>query len=806
MAAGLALAPFLGGLSGDRLFYIRDLSLYFWGRYLWVRRTLLSGEWPLWDPYVAAGQAAAADALHQLFLLPSLAVRLVGNEVLGFNLWVAVPFPLAAIGAWLFFARRFSAPAATLGAVAFALSGPVVSTGSFPNMSWAVAALPWTLWAIDRVSADRESPLPRRLAALAAFVALQALAGEPVTLFATLALGGLYAFTAGAPETATLRERFAGAARVCGGCTLGLVIAAVQLLPMAEAASLSERSAAIRQDFWSLHPLALAELVSLHLFGNYYTSQSLASVPWVPILNSGREPFFFSLYLGVPLLAVAAVGFFARERRSWTVFWASACAAALIGAFGGYTPIYPWLQDHLPVLGTFRFPVKYLVVATLALAASAAAGWDALHRYATGSLVAAAHLRRGTRGAMGLTAGVAILATLVTAACLYLPTPAAFRLHAIAQALDAADPIAAAAFLLRALPRAGSTLLLLAAAAGLLLHWSAGRGAGARWAVQGLFLLVIVDLLVRAWGINPVFEARRLAEPDWIREVPADSHARFYVGGKRDGTLDLTDPEGSPAYRNPEGLIGSASRAALSAQAAFYPSAWRRREMLSYDLAVLWPKRAGFATGRFMDAGRDERARFLDRTGVRYRVVPAALAEGRPPLAKIPYFIECYLYDFGPDVAPRAAVVDSARIVPEWDLAVEALLLPGWDRRTTVILSDTLEPEGAPSAPVSPYATVASDSPTRVVLDAGAGPAGGYLVLLDSYSEDWRVTVDGQPATMTVANGLFRGVRLTPGRHNVVFEYRPRAFLAGATTSGLGLLAVCALAAWPARRRSPLGA
>ena len=104
LALCAASIPFLSGLSLSRVFYIRDLSLFFWGRYVWLRRTIFAGEWPLWDPYVGGGQSAVADALHQLFLLPVLAVRLIGSEVVGFNLWVALPFPVAAIGAWAFLA------------------------------------------------------------------------------------------------------------------------------------------------------------------------------------------------------------------------------------------------------------------------------------------------------------------------------------------------------------------------------------------------------------------------------------------------------------------------------------------------------------------------------------------------------------------------------------------------------------------------------------------------------------------------------------------------------------------------------
>ena len=192
----VATIPFLSGFSNTRVFFIRDLSLYFWGRHLWLRRTLLSGEWPLWDPYIGAGQSAVADALHQMFLLPVLAIRLIGSEVLSFNLWVALPFPFAAAGTWLFLARRFSPAAAALGSIAFAVSGPVVSTGNFPNMSWSVAAMPWVLWAVDRLI---EIPGPPRLMVLAIAVAFQALAGEPVTLSATSAVALGYSLLVAPP-------------------------------------------------------------------------------------------------------------------------------------------------------------------------------------------------------------------------------------------------------------------------------------------------------------------------------------------------------------------------------------------------------------------------------------------------------------------------------------------------------------------------------------------------------------------------------------------------------------------------------
>src|SRR6185295_17273565 len=204
LAVGAATIPFLAGFTGSRMFYVRDLSMLFWGRYLWLRHELWSGSFPLWNPYVAAGQSAVADALHQLFLLPALAVRVIGSDVVGFNLWVAAPFPLAALGAWLFFRRRFAADASALGAIAFSLSGPIVSTGNFPNLSWSAAAIPWVLWAVDRVAT---AATPRHLAALAVVTSFQALAGEPVTLLATLVVALAFAALLGPPAAVPFARR-----------------------------------------------------------------------------------------------------------------------------------------------------------------------------------------------------------------------------------------------------------------------------------------------------------------------------------------------------------------------------------------------------------------------------------------------------------------------------------------------------------------------------------------------------------------------------------------------------------------------
>ena len=802
VAICLAILPFAQGLTSSRIFYIRDLSLFFWGRFLWLRHTIFAGELPWWDPYIGAGQAAYEDALHQMFLLPVLLVRLIPSEVLAFNLWVSLPFPLAAAGAWGFLRRRFSAPAATLGAVACALAGPIVSTSNFPNMSWSVATLPWVLWTVDRLAAR---PTLGGAAAVALAVAFQAFAGEPVTLFSTLALSGAFAFVVSPIDPDPFGARVRRTWWVGVGLTLGVLLAAIQLVPMASAAALAERSGTIGKDLWSLHPLALLETVSHHLFGDYYATQSLVDVPWMPPLNSGREPFFFSIYFGVPLLALALFGFVSGATRRWTTFWVGTAAIAVIGAFGTYTPIYPLLRDHLPVVSSFRFPVKYLVVVTMSIAAGAAAGWDALQGAANG--VMTPRLARARQFAIGTALLVGGAAYVIAGLCLFAATTMAFQFFSIAKMVGVDDPIAAAEFMLRALPQLSTALMLVSVSTAGLIFFGASLRRESAVARPVLYVVIVGDLMVRAWGICPAFDPVHVAQPDWLAHTRSDSDAPFYVGGKRDGTLDPGDSDSSRRFLNPPGLRGSASRAALSTQTVYYPSAWRRRELLSYDLAVLWPKPVQLTQERFFTAGPAARSRFLERAGVRYRVLPERRSEGRTPVVGIPFFEESFLYDWGSDaVARRASVVSGAQVLPVAD-QIDRLFEPGWDHRTTVLVEREAPAFGRASAPVEPFAKLVADRPRYVALDAGAGSAGGYLVLLDSYAAGWRATVDGQPAEVVRANGIFRSVHLAAGTHFVEFFYQPAPLMRGGAVSLGALLVLIACAtAGASRKRVPVPA
>jgi hypothetical protein len=754
---------------------------------------LLAGEWPLWDPYIGGGQSAAADALHQMFLLPVVLLRLAGTERVAFNLWVALPFPLAALGTYRLFRTRFSGPAAALGAIVFSVSGPVISTGNFPNMSWCVALLPWVLWAMDRLVA---APSGRRLGVAALVFGCQALAGEPVTMAATAALTTGYATMVAPPETATWRRRALLGALAASAVLLGLLVGAVQLVPLQAAVRAGLRGYAVSND-WSLHPLGLLETISPHLFGDFYQAPQFDAVPWIPPLNSDREPFFFSVYLGSAALGGALLGALAGGSHWWSRFWVLAGALALLAAFGSYTPFYPFLQEIVPILKSFRFPVKYLIVSAMACAALVAAGWDALNPERSPG--AAPRFRRTAVGAIAGTALIGFGAYAAQAAAIYFPQQTAFKLYDLARFVQTPNSINAAAFMLHAIPLATTRVIALALGTALLIGISCSTRREAWIAKAALFVLVSADLLTASVGMNPTFEARRFDQPAWTHLAAAHPESRFYFGAKIGG-IDLTDPDGPKALPRPPGLSPMESRAVFSFETAQYPGAWRAPEIVSYDLGVLWPLRYKVTLNRFQRGSAEERARFLSRTGVRYLVLPSAIAQGRPAFGPLPHFIEQYVYDWNPG-ATRALIATDVTVVPEENDRITALFAPDSDPlRRLVLAAPPPPPAGLTGAPAQPAARILREGANWLAAQANTGPEGGYLLLLDSYDPGWRVTVDGSRAPLLQANELFRAVRLTPGEHVVEFRYRPVPFLIGLALTGVGLAAVLALCFVPSVR------
>jgi hypothetical protein len=798
VAVVVALLPVAGMFSTSTLFPVRDLVMYFWPKHRWLRATILSGQWPWWDPYMAGGQSAAADALLQMFFAPTLLLRLVLPEVLGFNLWVGLPFPLAALGTYLFARRHLSRQASALAAIVFAVSGPIVSTSDFPNLSWSALALPWVLWAMDRYLRE---PTGRAFVLLACCVAGQAFSGEPVTMTATLALATAYAAWR-LPECSTgFLPRLRRMSLLIAAMAVGIALSAIQLLPLWHAAAQSVRSGTGPEYAWSLHPASVVETIAPFLFGDNF-QWSFASFPWMRAFSSGREPFFYSTYCSVAVFAIALLGLFTVRRR-WGLFWGATLLLALLLAFGNYTPLYPALQQMIGLMRAFRYPPKYLVLAVLALAMLAGYGWQAL------ASAAAQHEPLAWRmkaPAIGLAVLLAIVGYAATLMALLFRGALIDVIYRIALAVGVPDlPVAVSGMLASAEPH-GRRLLLLSTGTAFLLWIAAAGRRESRLACAALFGLLCADLVVTNAHVTVMHPVSYLDRPEWVRLVQEHPAERFYFGGRLRGWIDQHDIDAPPMARPPAWANAVEVRTVMQGEIVMVPSPWRIREALSYDLPMLFPVDYERVVSRFEAAPREQRRRFLSAAGVRDCIVPAPPVPGATALTQVPGLDDMKLYECDPSASRVRVVPPWGWVEPSVSKQIDLLFRPEFDVRKMVLMREDPPPPAGTVGPAAaaPYARFTKDEGTEVEVAAGVGADGGFLVLMDSFDEDWHADVDGHPARLLQANGVYRAVRLVPGPHLVRFSYRPRHVLYGALVSGSAFIGLCAIALL-ARRPQPAG-
>jgi len=99
-----------------------------------------------------------------------------------------------------------------------------------------------------------------------------------------------------------------------------------------------------------------------------------------------------------------------------------------------------------------------------------------------------------------------------------------------------------------------------------------------------------------------------------------------------------------------------------------------------------------------------------------------------------------------------------------------------------------VQPENSPLGESVQPVELTGWHPDRISLRA-AGP--GLLVLSEVAYPGWQAWLDGEPVPIETVAGLFRGLRLGPGIHDIEFGFYPASLYLG---SGLSLAAMLLLA------------
>jgi hypothetical protein len=332
-----ALAVFGPALVRNELFTFRDHSDYFQPLRFFTTEQLRAGKLPLWNPYNASGEPWLANPQTAVFYPPAW-IFLVLPFATAYMLFLLFHALLLGIGTYLWFARRASTAAALLGAVALMLSGPVLSLLDVQNNFTTFAWFPWVLLVAGG----------RRPAAGGVVLAMSFLAGEPF-------------LAAIAAICYVIVNRDLRTIALAGLGALGLT--AVQLFPFLEMLAGSNRVGGFHPNDVLRGSMQLRDWL-------------LVAIPPRLARFESSQHFIFVLYAGAFVVALAVAGTIALAmRREWTRL---ACCFAALVAVAAIASGPQWLV-RLPMT-LFRYPSRVVPFAALALAALAAAGWDAVRR------------------------------------------------------------------------------------------------------------------------------------------------------------------------------------------------------------------------------------------------------------------------------------------------------------------------------------------------------------------------------------------------------------------------------------------
>ena len=143
---------------------------------------------------------------------------------------------------------------------------------------------------------------------------------------------------------------------------------------------------------------------------------------------------------------------------------------------------------------------------------------------------------------------------------------------------------------------------------------------------------------------------------------------------------------------------------------------------------------------------------------------------------------------------PRLSYVSAFALEPDARRAWQRVVRGETDWSVRVLLDREPSPPLPPPGPSRPslVARLSEDRAERVAAEMTSDSA-GLLVLADLYYPGWSAEVDGRPAPVLRADGLFRAVALTPGSHRVVFRYRPLSVFAGAGLTAAAFIAILVL-------------
>jgi hypothetical protein len=745
-----------------------DAKAHFLPQIQFLAQSLGRGEWPLWTPNVFSGHPQVADPQSMLFSPPILLLALVNAHP---SAWaVDVTVLLAGLTGSLALAvwmrdRDWHWAGALIGGLAFMFGASMAWRLQHTGQVLSLAYWPLAMLCLDRSITRRSYRWGAATGLVGAFILLGRDQVALLVLY-VLAAQALWRLASEDDPRAAVRAWFGP---MLAAAIVGAAIVAVPLTLTALFAAESNRPAIDYHGAGrgSLHPALLLTFLMPQIFGAAGRMEEY----WGPPSFAWNDTGLFiaqnmgQLYLGalpalLMLLSLFRGDYFTRDIR----FFGAAFLVLLAYALGWYTPLFRIAYELFPGVKFYRRPAD----ATFLIGGLGAI----LAGYAAHALFTRPWRRIGEMPIL-LASAIVVLA-FVSALGLGLWLD---RVGLLWQPLSvAACALALAAIAIsfvrdRIILETWPMALLLAGLTTADLAWNNGPSTSSAWspAAYDAFEPDTRNATVRALKSH-------LAEASASDTSGARRDRMEFLGvGFHWPNVSLSQGFENTLGYNPVRLglysraTGAEDHVGMIEQRKLTPLMPSYRSHLA-DLLGL----------RFVAAGKpletiDTRLRPGD-----YRLVArtehAALETGKTD--------SVWIYE-NPRALPRVLLVSRADGIDaeallrtgEWPKDFDPTRMVLLEGDTKVVYSTMGAAEPKPSS-----ARIVAYRNTEVVVETDSA-RGGWLVLNDPWHPWWFATVDGTARPILRANVMFRAVELAPGKHRVVFRFRP---LLGAWRQVLG--------------------
>ena len=756
------------------------------------------------------GWTAWARPFHPLGILCEFLPRALRN-VVSFALSTCLVYFAALY--WLRSHRGFRTPECVLAALWIAFSGygfSLISAGHrpvFQMLPWAVFMFAFIVRAVRRRNVFYFFMVGMSIG--------WGMSAQPDTMAIFILIGAVYA-------AVNIMSEFIHADRrsilvrqiVLGGCVTLVVGALSSYSSLAQARriilpqrtqqmGMSEQQKWIFATNWSLPPEDVIEFIAPCVFGIEtgdprapYWGRLGQAYDWDETQQGFVNFRQHTVYLGLIPIVFLCLAFGSRARanprdalerggtpeytRLDAIFWASVLRIALLLAMGRYLPFYR-LFYALPFFSKIRGPVKFMHVVDLSVCLLFARGLQSLFGSANNSKIDG---KRGTANwSERLMKNRALLAALIVSfSVTLLAVLAAMIVPGYEEQLQAHwSRLGLSRYSAVLVAQMRSALLhcgFLGTALTILLCYVALARNRHRWVlVSAISVLMLFDVAtvckkyIRVKSLDAYYGRSALAET--IRLTPERFRLSYRATPMSFGNplwmkfevndVQILEPHG--ARQPPADTL------------AFF-------ETLGASPLRLWQlSSAGFILGQ-----SKQFAPLLQHPSFKLiSNVQLTNAGLTPTTAPSDYVFLRYL-----DALPRAALFHQWQSMTVEQMQ-DALVAPTWNPRETVLVNGVPN-QTAGALPTDFSCEIIRYTRNRVTVSVDA-KADGILLLNEKYDSDWRVTIDGKPATLLRCNSIMRGVSVPPGSHEVTFRYCPnmKGFLISAA-----LATICAF--WGLRR------